>query len=495
MAADKIRPNLPIMKQVAPTGAEKMAHSWKGHFLKLLSGAKALGISVSLVIKKGKEMFKTRGTQEAWQAKKVTKIQEQATPVKLTSKIGQHRLQIQPSEVTKAFPAKPGKEPSPFVSEETVSLKTAPPIPQLTQERAQTIQEELKSRNIPLTCREFKTPEADKRNKLNQEQVDTYLAAVKQELLGGNNPLSEEQADRLIAAKRKLFENTQCLTYEHLGKALSGCTQKLNTLLGGQNYAIGYAEQKSQKWIAEQALPLMEKTPKKAFKTYAEGVEHTYQEKLPEDIENFVVFDDASYSGSQMAALLKDLVQKMKELPSQKPRKIYFVIPFMSTQAKQRIQTEWAKILKESPEKLASFPELCVITSDQGLTGFSDVFPPESIALEDLGRFEYEKKNREVHKRLPQLDTPEAVMPEPGAADAWGEFASTPKSQYDFEMEMFEKKLKVTYSSEKCLAFMEWKTPDNVSVPEYLHSDSCGKTSYTFLNTKFLPPYKSPPTK
>lgn len=442
MEPNKISTDFYIMKDTT-TGEVQVLTQWQDRKLQQLSEEQAnLGLKVPYEIKEGKEAWETPGAKQAWEAMQ----EEKKDPIKDISEISKTPLR-----------------------------------------EVQLIQQVLDSRHIPLTCREFKPPEAAMRNKLDQQAIHEYLEAVranfKLAFKDGPQSLSDEKIEQLIAAKRRLFAETQCFTYEDLSDALAKCTQKLNQALSGQDYAVGYAEQKSQTWIAELALPLMEKTPKKAFPLNVGGNEN-FPEELPDDLENFVVFDDASYSGLQMENILENLVDDMKnKLKTQKPRKIYFVTLFMSTQAKESVHRtmEWLK--PKTPEELASFPEIFIITSDKEIPGFSAVIPQKSQALEDLFEFELQEKTRELYKLDPKLSTDKANILEP--------------------VQEYKKKLEDIYTSDKCLAFMEWKTPDDTSVPASLYKSylpylddkqNPAKKSFKFLDEEFLPPYRNPPS-
>lgn len=460
MEPTKIPVNFYIERDTT-TGEVKLLSRWQGRNLKRLTEDQARrGIKALYEIKVGKEAWETPGAKEAWKA-----VQEEK----------------------EAF--------FKYISSMEKTSITPPTQVQL-------IQQELDSGHIPLTCREFKPPEAAKRNKLNQQAINEYLEAVRANFKLGfkNGPqsLSDEKIEQLIAAKRRLFAETYCFTYEDLWEALAECTQKLNRALNGQDYDVGYAEQKSQTWVAELALPLMEKTPENAFLLDLEGEEERVLGEEQKYTENFVVFDDASYSGDQMVNLLMELVSEMENLPPM-PRKIYYVIPFMSTKAKELMLEIMKARRTNTPEKLGPLPEFCIFTSDKKIPAFSDVFPPKSQALKDLFEFELQEKTRELYKLDPRLSTAEADSIDPADPSM-----RTPKSKHDSQMQQYEDNLKAIFLSDKSLAFMEWKTPDARSLLLFLHEGSVqylddkqkpAEKSFKFLDVEFLPPYKTPSAK
>jgi hypothetical protein len=76
----------------------------------------------------------------------------------------------------------------------------------------------------------------------------------------------------------------------------------------------------------------------------------------------------------------------------------------MSAPAKKLLQKIMKKKLQtKNAIELASFPELIIITTDKKLPAFSDVFPPQSQALQDLLEFELQEITREHYKLDPKL--------------------------------------------------------------------------------------------
>lgn len=301
------------------------------------------------------------------------------------------------------------------------------------------IQAELDKQQIPLTCRTFAPLKES--NHLCQDQIDKYL-----------QPLSPEHK----AIKQKFFESIQKISYEDLEKDLFACTQELNNKLNNQDFALGYAENKSQKWIAELALQYLNKPPVDSFSTYTAfslSGAGSEQSSLSEKANNLVVFDDAAYSGTQMCELLENLVTEISKKPNQ-PKNIYFVIPFMSDHSKTKLQETWDKLLlTKSPDT-----KLYIITSSTKVTSFAEKYPPNSQERKDLFACEEALCNEREELYRPQEENSYIGH---GGKD------------------------------EKCLTYMEWKMPDCVSVPRNMLMGGPDIKNQIKFCTNFLPPYKA----
>jgi hypothetical protein len=352
------------------------------------------------------------------------------------------RVSKEPTKQMEQTTEKIGEEHSNILYENSASkfkIVEAPlqeQTPKTEASKQSEIQQELKQNGIPLTCREF-TP-LTQPNHMQEDEIQKYLQSLPPEYR---------------STKAKLFQNVQKISYKELQAALFACVQELIQILQDKDYAIGYAENKSQKWVAELALQFMTKTPKESFTTYVDSVfGRSRQSHLTGKADNFVVFDDSSYSGTQLCELLEILIDEIAK-QADRPRNICVVVPFMSKPAKEKLIQTCNSLLSE---RLPG-TKLLIITSPIKITSFADKYPPNSAAREEL---------------------------------------------FTCEEVLFEKKLEYLSPTDlrgylddsednKCLAYMEWKVPDNVSVPRnILFGGPDPSHPFQFL-TAFPPPYKA----
>jgi hypothetical protein len=182
----------------------------------------------------------------------------------------------------------------------------------------------------------------------------------------------EQESIKEVELYSTLFQQVQIISYDEFKKALVSCSHELNTMLGGKPYALGYAEFKSNKWVAEQALSFLDHPPQSDFPVKASSDDTSSQQgDIDPHVDQFVLFDDVSYSGSQIAGdILFTLIDKM---PPGKHVDIYVVIPFMSEQSRARI-TDTAQ-RAQSQGKMVS---VHIISSEISVKMVKDIFPAGS---------------------------------------------------------------------------------------------------------------------
>lgn len=232
-----------------------------------------------------------------------------------------------PHVETTSFPFPPKKVPT----KETITLPLANQSPAMTAERVNEVQIHLDDHHIPLKCRDI-SRRIENPNMMIGDSVTAYLNELETLFESGVN-------SEYYIVKKKLFDSVDFISFEELQRGLSSCCAKLNELLGGNQYAIGYLPGASQQWMAELALPLMKQLPNGHFQAESDhSLEElgafSKQSDLPTGIHHFVVFDDASFTGSQNMTICRALDEKIKKLNLNEECHLYFVVPFMSHLAK-----------------------------------------------------------------------------------------------------------------------------------------------------------------
>ncbi len=207
------------------------------------------------------------------------------------------------------------------------------------------------------------------------------------------------------------------ITFLQLKDALWQCSQQLNALLGDHPYALGFVPGKSQQWIAELALPFLNRTPDSSFQVHTDSssmVARGFQSPLQTNTRHFVVFDDAAYSGAQLIAIIEGLKKEVADKYPQEKCRLYLVVPFMSCHAidllNSRGKEEWGSQIYNL--------EVHVVTSGRRIKAITDV-----LSLAEL-------------ERLVEIEN---------------------------TMDYFNGR-----TPNKCLTFMEWKVPDHNSMPRPL---------------------------
>lgn len=231
-------------------------------------------------------------------------------------------------------------------------------IPQVDHSKIEQFNAELSGRGSKLRCLEFQDLSDPLR--VDPERQRATLESRKQTSI------------KDVDVYEALFQNVQIISYDEFKRSLVSCAHELDRLIGDRPYALGYAEFKSNKWVAEQALPFLTHPPQSDFSVKASSHEGSSQQgDIDPHIDQFVLFDDVSYSGSQIAGdVLFSLIDK---IPPGKKVDIYVVIPFMSEQAKTRILDAAQKA--QNAGKMVS---VHIISSDIPVKMVNDVFPAGS---------------------------------------------------------------------------------------------------------------------
>lgn len=302
-------------------------------------------------------------------------------------------------------------------------------------------QKDLDGKGIPLNC--LSPAKITQPNVVNSQEISDYLATV------ADKP-------RWHTLKKKLFDHIDCIKFQDLQNGLASCCGELNKLLDNKDYIVGFVPQKSQKWIAELALPLLNKPPKGYFLPHcAQSYDHATgikteqrQCSLYSSNRDMVIFDDASYSGTQISETILKLKEGIINFKNETFH-LYLVIPFISSIAENRLKFAtqpliWQKDVDSTPGKIGKL-KVHLLTTDRKIKAMTEVFSDSEIVelmkIEDfetgLGRYTYMEGTRFI----------------------------------------------------RCLTFPEWKTPDNISVPRSMKRWKKGEKTYEFI-TEFPAPYK-----
>lgn len=298
---------------------------------------------------------------------------------------------------------------------------------------------ELQQKGINLNC--INPPELAEKNRKSPEVIEAFLAQAKQQ------KWRKSDTAEWISLMRKLFDAMDVLTFEELQVGLFNCCQKLQTLLGDRPYAIGFAKGKSTQWIAELALRHLMHAPTSSF-THASdnmsnGAVRSYQSALDPTIQNYVIFDDAAYSGQQLRAIISSFRSAVAANQPHKIYSLYIIIPFMSCHAIENLKRGAL-----SDDALPGKVDVKIITTPRKVKAMTDVFSNDDFT------------------RL-------------------------------FAIEGYRNNIWCNgHERNKCLSFMEWKVPDYNSMPkdliiwEELNLERIWVEKDRFI-TNFPPPYKT----
>lgn len=207
--------------------------------------------------------------------------------------------------------------------------------PVLDASKLSVLQTDLDQKGIQLNCQN--PPRLTERNDIRQQAIDKYLAQAKREKWWGKNH------EEWYPLKCRLFQALDKITFEHLQSGLASCCEKLKARLKNHNYAIGFVPKKSQQWIAEIALPLLNQAPETSFQNATElsaGVAQGWQSALKSSTKHFVIFDDASYSGAQLMTTISALRRAVLDTHKQEKCHLYLVVPFISTASLEGIKKD-----------------------------------------------------------------------------------------------------------------------------------------------------------
>lgn len=224
------------------------------------------------------------------------------------------------------------------------------------------MQAQLSERGILLNC--INPPEQKQLNDLNTSDVQEYLAY-----------LQTHHPNQYQLAKSFWETGVDKITVKELEDYLGACTEHLELQLE-QDYDIGFVPKKSSKWIAELAMSYLSKVPAHGF-THSTDTGGVKQSKLADKSCQFVIFDDASYSGKQLLTIINCLQSQLAE--QGKKGKLFLVVPFVSSVAEEFLIAKLAQQLKaaEGSEACKNAKRLKVhlITSTRKVKTMRDLFP------------------------------------------------------------------------------------------------------------------------
>lgn len=220
------------------------------------------------------------------------------------------------------------------------------------------VQQELNQAGIPLNC--ANPPRQVQKNQIQETQVQAYLETLK-------------DTPRYQIIKDFWERGVDKITCAELDNALPLCSGFLDAQLKDK-YEIGFVAGKSSKWIAELALPYLKHLPSGHFtlKTDTGGA----QSSVGIEARQFLVFDDASYSGHQLTVVFRSLKAQM--ISQGKRGKLIFVVPFISKAAQEYLVQKLTEDLN-APVNSAAYSPHCplkvhLITTDRPVKVMRDYF-------------------------------------------------------------------------------------------------------------------------
>ncbi len=150
--------------------------------------------------------------------------------------------------------------------------------------------------------------------------------------------LESDPSPVVRALKEKILQNVQHIPFGEFVRNLHAVTEKLNEQLVSKNeqYAVlwDYKPHASRRWTYELAKPFLQKKP--AIETYfhgsAEPTTKALTEAMEKGIRHFVIFDDASYSGSQLEATLLQ-VHALYRIHGKPTLRFIIVTPYITSHA------------------------------------------------------------------------------------------------------------------------------------------------------------------
>lgn len=187
---------------------------------------------------------------------------------------------------------------------------------------------------------------------LNQNPPTPDSSSVNQWLEEGESVVKTE-ADKWVAAHHEhyqpalmaLVEKIQRIHHSTFEKHLKLATENFNKQLEGaedKTFTVLVQGNKSNQWVTELALKYLSYEPTESlslgekqardFCGYLDRI--TDQGRVPRRI---VLFDDASYSGTQLAEHVKAIVEKFKNLNLEPPI-IHVIVPFATQYAVNRLE-------------------------------------------------------------------------------------------------------------------------------------------------------------
>ncbi len=202
-----------------------------------------------------------------------------------------------------------------------------------------------------LTCLNANPPLAEK------QEIDAKKAKLYLELIND---------DKVREAAKKVIDfHIMHITMPQFLNTLKQSCHKLNLFLARhpeiKNVSVGYAPERSQKWVAELALPHLSYFPQNAINIHPDSpfggdfdFNQTNTDFLKKENHALLIFDDCSYSGTQIAEkIINKLWLRAVQIATGNPNKIaqqhlIFVIPYMTTAAYKKIKKS-IKLFDDEP--------------------------------------------------------------------------------------------------------------------------------------------------
>ncbi len=193
-----------------------------------------------------------------------------------------------------------------------------------------------------LTCLSANPPLAESQ-KIDTEKAQLYLELINDEKIRN-------------VAKKVIDHHIMHITMSQFLNALKKSCHKLNLFLAAhpeiKNVSVAYAPTRSQKWVAELALPHLSYFPQEAVNIHPDTTlfggdfdfDGTNTEFLKKENHALLIFDDCSYSGTQIdEKIIHKLWNQAARIAPGNPNTIaqqhlIFIIPYMTTAAYKKIK-------------------------------------------------------------------------------------------------------------------------------------------------------------
>jgi len=227
------------------------------------------------------------------------------------------------------------------------------------------------------------------------EQIEKHLEAYEIPLHAcpkrpeKSYPMDQAKADAYVASlpvidqpiAKKAIAHSQYISIATFDIALKQCVEQLNRCLRS-HFSVGLACGKSMQWVASLALKDLQILPTSWFPLSSD--QGTQFVKIPESLldishvseETLVIFDDCSYSGTQLCNNLRSIDEEVDK--GKIPKKLFIVIPYMSQAAIDRYN------LFKKNRNPHSILSLQLITSAEKLHCLKDIVPTQE-EREQLG--------------------------------------------------------------------------------------------------------------
>lgn len=151
---------------------------------------------------------------------------------------------------------------------------------------------------------------------------------------------------------KRVVEKIEYIGEQNFKNSLTACVNKLNNTLNtsklkNEVFTILTAEGKSNKWVFDLIKPKLNECKidyqeEPLGETYAKEFKLNYAENKVNSLpKNIILFDDASYSGTQIfnhVTTIIDMIKSIKPTKNIHDYKIFVVVPFITTTAEEKIK-------------------------------------------------------------------------------------------------------------------------------------------------------------